>query len=43
MELCTFEINLTNKEITFVFSDSDLKRRNRQIRNRIATSSALMQ
>ena len=26
MELCTFEINLTNKEITFVFSDSDLKR-----------------
>ena len=25
MELCTFEINLTNKEITFVFSDSDLK------------------
>ncbi|MER2147806.1 MAG: hypothetical protein ABS987_01490 [Ruminococcus sp.] len=26
MELCTFEINLTNKEITFVFLDSDLKR-----------------
>ena len=26
MELCTFEINLTNKEIAFVFSDSDLKR-----------------
>ena len=26
MELCTFEINLTNKEITFIFSDSDLKR-----------------
>lgn len=26
MELCTFEINLTNKEITFVFSDSGLKR-----------------
>ena len=25
MELCTFEINLTNKEITFVFSDSVLK------------------
>lgn len=26
MELCTFDINLTNKEITFVFSDSNLKR-----------------
>lgn len=26
MELCTFEINLTNEEITFTFSDSDLKR-----------------
>lgn len=26
MELCTFEINLTNEEITFIFSDSDLKR-----------------
>lgn len=26
MELCTFEINLTNKEIAFVFSDSDPKR-----------------
>ena len=26
MELCTFEINLINEEITFTFSDSDLKR-----------------
>ena len=26
MELCTFEINLVNEEITFTFSDSDLKR-----------------
>ena len=26
MELCTFEINLTNEEITFTFSDSNLKR-----------------
>lgn len=26
MELCTFEINLMNEEITFTFSDSDLKR-----------------
>ncbi len=26
MELCTFDINLINEEITFTFSDSDLKR-----------------